>query len=185
MTTGPEVAIQSIFTRSWEVFKKDPVLYIVASLIVGVVGTVSLGILAAPLMVGFIRLTRNRMRGEEVGAGDVFGGMSALIPSLIAAILIAIGVGIGSLLLVLPGIAVAVIFSYAFHLIAYDDANVGDALKGSFELVKNNILLVILVMVLIGILNSIGGVVVVGVLLTGPFSMVASTVAFEEMRGQR
>lgn len=184
MTTGPEVAIQDIFTRSWDVFKKDAVLYIVASLIVGVVGSLTVGILAGPLTIGFIRLTRDRLKGQEVGAGDVFGGMSMLIPSLIATILIAIAVTIGSLLLVLPGIAVAVLCAYTYHVMAYDDASVGDALKGSFELVKNNLLLVIILMVLVGILNMIGSVVVVGVLLTAPFSLVAMTVAFEHMRGQ-
>jgi membrane-anchored glycerophosphoryl diester phosphodiesterase (GDPDase) len=184
MTTGPEVAIQDIFSRTWEAFKKDAVLYIIAALIVMVVGTVTLGILAGPLTVGFIRLTRDRMKGQEVGAGDVFAGMSALIPSLIAVILIAIGVSIGTMLLVLPGLAVGVLCAFALHFIAYDDASVGDALKNSFELVKNNILLVIILMVLVGILNSLGSVVVVGVLVTAPFSMVAMNVAFEHMRGQ-
>lgn len=182
MGSAPEQAIQKIALRSWDVFKKDPVLYIVASLIVAVVGSVTLGILAPPLAVGFIKLTRDRMAGKEVGAGDVFGGLGSFVTSLIVGIIVMIGVMIGSMLLVLPGLAVALVTCFAFHFIAYDDAGIGDALGKSFNLVKDNILPVIIIIVAVGVLNSIGSMVVVGVLLTGPLSMVAMTVAFEELR---
>ncbi len=182
MSNKPEVAIQQIFTRSWGVFKEDMVLYIIASLIVAVVGGLSLGILMPTLMVGFVKLVRKRMAGEEASAGDVFD-FSAFVPALIVGIIIGVGVMVGSMLLVLPGIAVALVTGYSFHFIAYDDAGVGDALKGSFELVKDNIVLVLILMLILGVLNGIGSAVVLGALLTGPFSMVASTIAFEEMRG--
>jgi len=182
MSNSPEKAITTIGTRTWEVFKQDPVLYIVAMLIVAVVGGVTLGILAFPLAVGFIKMTRDRMAGKEVGAGDVFSGLGSLVTSLVVGIIIVVGVMIGSALLVLPGLAVALFTAFAFHFIAYEDAGIGDALTKSFNFVKENALTVIILIVLAGVLNSIGSMVVIGVLLTGPLSMIAMTVAFEELR---
>jgi len=182
MSNAPEQAIQTIAVRTWDVFKKDPVLYIVASLIVSIVGGVTLGILAAPLGIGFIKMTRDRMAGKEVGAGDVFSGMSSFVPALVVGIIVVVGVMIGSALLVLPGLLVILVTCFAFHFIAYEEASIGDALSKSFSLVKDNILTVIIVLIALGVLNSLGSMVVIGFLLTMPLSMVAMNVAFEELR---
>jgi len=179
-----ESLIQTAFKRSWDVFKDDMVLFIVGGLIVGVVGGFTLGLLLPPLMVGFIRVIQKRLKGEEATFGDVFGlGFPAFLPSLLAGILIGLGVGIGMILLIIPGIAVAILTTFTFHFIAYEDASFMDALKGSFNLVKENFVPVLLVVIIIGALNSVGSMVAIGTLLTFPFGLVVLTVVFEELRG--
>lgn len=184
MSAAPEQAIGDILKKSWDVFMKDPVLHIIASLLLMIVSAVSLGILAAPLTVGYIRLIRDRLAGHAVSATDIFAGLSTTITALITMILLGIIVAVGSILLILPGIAAAVLLSYAFHFIAYNDAGIMDSLSQSFALVKDNIVLVIILIVILAILNSIGSTVVIGTLLTMPFSMIVTTVAFESMTGQ-
>ena len=182
MAAAPENLIQNVFKRSWDVFMKDPVLYIIAGLIVIVVGTLTLGILLPALTVGFMQVVRDRMQNKPASAGGVFGGMGLFVTSLFTAIVIGIGVGIGCVLLVLPGIFIAVVTSFAFQFIALDGAGVGDSLSKSYRLVMDNLVSVIILIVLLGIINGVGSSVVVGALLTAPFTMVAMVIAYEELR---
>lgn len=182
MPAAPESVLTNVLKRSWDVFMKDPVLYVIAGIIVIVVGTLTLGILAPALSIGFMQITRDRMQGKPATAGGVFGGMSMFVPSLIALILIAIGVTIGSALLVLPGLFVAVVTSFAFQFMALENAGIGDSLSRSYRLVMDNLVTVILLIVLLAIINAIGGAVAVGLLLTTPFTMIAMVIAYEDLR---
>lgn len=179
-----ENLIEKSFKRSWDVFKDDMVLFIVAGLIVGVAGFFSLGILLPPLVIGLIRLTQKRMKGEEAAFGDVFSlGFPSFLPALLAGILIGLGVFVGMILLVIPGILVAIVTTFTFHFIAYDNDSFIDAIKNSFNLVKENFVPALLIIIIVGALNSVGGMIAIGTLFTFPFGMVVMTVAFEELRG--
>jgi len=182
MSAAPENVLTNVLKRSWDVFMKDPVLYVIAGIIVIVVGALTLGILAPALSIGFTRIVRDRMQGKPAEASGVFGGMSLFVPSLIAMILIAIGVTIGTALLVLPGLFVAVVTSFAFQFMALDNAGVGDSLSRSYRLVMDNLVTVILLIVLLAVINCAGGAVAVGILLTTPFTMVAMVIAYEDLR---
>ena len=184
MSAAPEKDIGDILKQSWEVFMKDPATHIIANLLFIVVSVVSLGILAAPLMVGYIRLIRDLMAGHEVSATDIFSGLSTTINSLIAAIVVGIAITIGLFLLVLPGIAVAFLLAFTFHFIAYQDSGAIDSLTQSYNLVKDNFVLVLIVIIVVAVLNAIGSSVFIGSLLTVPFGMIVMNIAFERMSGQ-
>ncbi|MGB5523220.1 MAG: hypothetical protein WBM96_11705, partial [Polyangiales bacterium] len=82
-----ENLVESSLSEGWALFKDDVVLYVVATLLVFVISALSLGLCAGPMFVGFIKLVRKRMRGEEGTATDVFDGFSEFGASLIAMIL--------------------------------------------------------------------------------------------------
>jgi uncharacterized membrane protein len=175
--------VKTVFGEAWETFKNDIVLFILAGLLVAVVGGVTLGILIGPLMVGFVELTRKRLRGQPGTATDVFSGFQKLVPAILAGIVIGLAVIIGSILCILPGLAVAWAAMFAFHFMAYKDQDVGDCLKNSFELAKANIGPTLVLFLLVGFLNGLGNAVALGGLLTFPFGLVAVTVAFEKLTG--
>lgn len=170
-----------VMKESWEIFKTDLPLYVIAGLIVVIVGSVTLGILMGPLMVGFIQLINKRRKGEEASAGDVFGAMGSLVSSLIAGLILAILISIGFALCVLPGLIVMIFAIFTLQIIAYQDAGPIDAIKGSFGLVKSAFVPVIVLLIFVGIVNAIGNIVVVGGLLTFPFTIIALNLSYEKL----
>lgn len=178
-----ETAISETLSRSWDVFKEDFVLYLLATLVAFLVGTVTLGLLAAPMAIGVIMIVKRKIAGDtSVAVGDIFQGFGKLVPALLASIVIAIGVALGTVLLVLPGLFVAFVTAYTFHVMAYEDAGMVESIQRSIRLTLDNALFALVILVIAGVINSIGAAVAIGGLVTAPFSVVMLTVAYEEMR---
>lgn len=176
-----EDLVSQLFGEAWELYKDDFVLYVVASLLLVVVTIVSLGLLSGPLTVGFILLIEKRRRGEPAGPTDIFDGFSQLGASLIAAILIAVGVFIGLLLFVLPGLVFGFAMAFAFQAIAIEDESAIGAMSRSYEVVRDNLAISIVFVVIVLALSSLGGLVVFGNLLTMPFCMILMTLAYHRL----
>ena len=176
--------VQGVFNESFAAFKKDLVLYILAGLIVVFVGGFSLGILMGPLVVGFVQLARRRRRGEAATVSQIFDGMSSFGAAFLLTLIIAIGCFIGSMLLFVPALIVGLIVMFSFQVMVYKDAGVGDALKGSFELVKAHFVPSLVLFILLFVLNAIAGAIFIGAAVTVPFSLVATTIAYEKLTGQ-
>jgi hypothetical protein len=170
--------------ESWDVFKADPVLYIAGAVIAAVVSVLSIGILAGPMADGFIQLVRRRRRGELVQLGDLRQGLALFASSFIALLLVAVAASIGFLLLVIPGLLVLIVTCFALHEIAYRGLSAVDALRASFQLARHRSLHVLVVLVGVAALNALGGVVLFGTLLTAPYAIVWTTVAYEILTGQ-
>lgn len=177
-----EDLVRDTLAEAWDLFKDDFVLYLVAGLLLIAVSIVSLGLLAGPLSVGFIKLVEKRRRGEEGNVTDVFDGFSQFGESFIASILIAVGVLIGILLFVLPGLLFAVAMLFTFQAIAIDEESATGAMGRSYDIVKENVALAIVFFVILVVLSGIGGMVGFGNLLTVPFSLILMTVAYRRLR---
>ena len=178
-----ENLVESSLSEGWALFKDDLVLYVVASLLVFVISAVSLGLCAGPMIVGFIKLVRKRMRGETGTATDVFEGFSEFGASLIAMILIGLGVFIGSMLLIVPGVLFAFITAFTFHAIALDGLGATAAIGQSYNLIKENLAPSFVLLLIVAALNAIGGSVIFGSLLTTPFSLIVMTFAYQRLQG--
>jgi uncharacterized membrane protein len=175
--------VEGSLRESWGLFKDDLVLYLVATLLVFVISAVTLGICAGPMIVGFIQLVRKRMRGQEATATDVFDGFSEFGASLIAMILIGLGVLIGSMLLVLPGLVFGFITAFTFHAIALDGLGATAAIGQSYALIKANLAPSFALLLIVAVLNAIGGSIIFGSLLATPFSLIVMTIAYQRLRG--
>ncbi len=178
-----ENLVESSLRESWALFKDDLVLYVVASLLVFVISAVSLGLCAGPMIVGFIKLVRKRMHGETATATDVFDGFSEFGASLVAMILIGLGVLIGSMLLIVPGVLFAFITAFTFHAIALDGMGATAAIGQSYNVIKENLAPSFALLLIVAVLNAIGGSIIFGSLLTTPFSLIVMTFAYQRLQG--
>ena len=180
----PEGYLKVVFAESWEELKKNALTHVLASVVVILLGGLTLGLLFPALAIGHIRIVEKSRRGEAVSVGDVFSGMDVIITSLVTGLVMAIGITIGFFLLVLPGVALLVLWFFALHLIAYQHASVSASLGGSYDLVKANFLNVLLLVVAVAVLNAIGSIAIIATLVTLPLTVIASTVGFEHLQRQ-
>ncbi len=176
-----EDVVQSTLSEAWNAFTSDFVLWILSGLIVVVLSVFSLGLLSGPMTVGFIKLVEKRRRNEPASATDVFEGFSHFGASLIAFLLISVGVFVGSLLLFLPGLLFGLLMAFTFHAIAIDDRDATGGMGKSFGLIKENPAPAAALLVIVLVLSGIGGAVVFGTLLTLPFTLVLMTVAYHRL----
>jgi hypothetical protein len=176
-----ESFLGAVLRDSWELFKKNAFVFVLATIVATFVASISLGILAGPMFVGLIEIVRKAKRGEVVQIGDVFSRFDSFLPSVIALFLIGIAVCIGSFLLVAPGLLAALFSGFVLHAIAYERLSAIDAIKRSFQIVKDHFIQSIALFVAISLAQAIGGAVVLGLLLALPLSFIAMTLAYERM----
>lgn len=178
-----EAFISDAFADSWRLFKANPVLFLLTGLVVLLLGAFTLGVMAGPLLWGFIDIIRRRNRGEPVTVSEVFRGTAHLLPTLLLTVIIAVGVVLGSMLLVLPGLAVAWVTMFAYHEATYRGLGVVESLRGSYAIIKAQPWLTLLFFLILALLNSLGSAIVLLVLATFPFSMVVLTLSYERLGG--
>lgn len=175
--------VLSVLRDSWEVFRRDALVFVVASVVLLLVSALTLGILAAPLTIGFIEMVRRGRQGEPLALGLLFSRFDAFVPSLVATTLIFLAVFVGMLLLVLPGLVAALFSAFAMHAIAYEHATGVDSIRRSVELVRENFLPALALVLVVAVAHAIGSAVVFGILLTMPMSLIALTVGYERIAG--
>jgi hypothetical protein len=90
-------------------------------------------------------MARDALAGREPSIGDAFGVVSGrLVDVVVASVVVMIIVGIGMLLLVVPGVVAGFFLLFTLPAVLLDGHGAIDALKRSFTLVKDNLLTVLL-----------------------------------------
>lgn len=155
--------------------KKDPFTHIVTSLLIGIVGGASAGLLTGPMMVGYMRMIEREDGGAKVEIAEVFKGFDDFVPALLAVLLSSIIVGIGFMFCVLPGLLIMALVPTAAYLVAAGEKDGVNAVKRAFEALKANFVGAFFCALVLGIVGSIGGLLCgVGMILTLPIGIIGS-----------
>lgn len=156
------------------------------TLVMIVVGFLTVGILAPVTMAGYIQSILLLAReGREPRIQDLFSQMKLFLPLLLFGIVLFTGVMVGMLLLILPGVLLilAVMFSCFYMIPLMTDQNLRliDAIKKSYALAMEGKRLdhIVAVVIFFAII-SIGGSVFIGALLTQPFATLFFVSVYEE-----
>lgn len=164
--------------KAWHSTLQHLVPLIFMTLVMAVLGFLTLGILAPVLMAGYMQSVLLMLREErEPKIQDLFSQMRLFLPLLGFSAAVFVAVMIGFMLLVIPGLAVAAFVSFAcIYLIPLmTDKELGliDAVKESWKMATGDNLLehIIVVILFLGI-GAIGGSVFIGWLFTQPFATV-------------
>jgi hypothetical protein len=135
------------------------------------------------LSLGVTRIGLNVVSGREFSVEMLFGGGRKLLPALGATILYALMVGVGLVLLIVPGIYLAM--RYGQFLTAMVDRNLGimESFSYSSSITTNN-RLNLFVLALLYILIAIAGCLAlcVGILFAYPVIMLSGIVAYRWMQ---
>ena len=185
---GVEVAsldIGKLLVSAYRLLAAEPVTYAVAAAVWIAASVLTAGLLMPPLAVGFIRLIDRHRRGDEIEAGQILAGLGAFWSSLGAGLLITAAVAVASAAIVVPGVVLAILWSFSIHFVALQGATSTGAMLASWRLTRRHVGSVLLLWLTVLALNLLGSVVVVGLLVTLPVSLILSVLAFLELEGQR
>lgn len=141
-------------------------------------------VIAGPLTLGFSIIALNVVRSEEIRVEQLFDGFSSFGSALAAYVLMILAIMCGFMLLIIPGIILAVAFSMTFYIMA-DNRSISpvDALKKSMEMMKGyklDLLLILLGFTLLGIacVLTLG----IGFLFLIPFQYIVMAKFYEKIK---
>jgi phage FluMu protein Com len=144
-----------------------------------------LQIFQAWITIGQIRCFLRVARGQPVEYGEIFSGGPWLLRIIGASILYGLMVLGGVLLLIVPGIILALMFGQYYYLIVDRDMGVMDSLKTAKQITDGNKLtLFLMALVCFGL--TLAGLLVlcVGVLAVAPYIALLQVMAYLTMTGQ-
>jgi hypothetical protein len=165
--------------------------------------TLAIGvIITAILQAAILRAAAQATIGDPVDVEASYRwGFARFGAVLLVSILVGLAVGIGFLLLIIPGIILLVMFSVAIPVVVVENRRGTDAMRRSWELVSNHfwhVLGVILVAAILagivsGLVSAIGGnngllraiFQAIAQIITAPFTALVSVLLYLDLRARR
>ncbi|MDP3941860.1 MAG: DUF975 family protein [bacterium] len=146
--------------------------------------SIAFWVLTMLVSLGSIKIALKIFDKKNPEVADLFNGYPQLFKFIIASIIYAVLVGVGFILLIVPGI----IFGIKYHFYSYliVDKNMGplEALKKSGEITKGVKWNLFLLGLVLGLINIVGALaLVIGLFITIPLTMLAYAYVYRKLLG--
>lgn len=169
------VNVGECLSGAWEIFKNNAITHVVCTFLVMAVSSISAGLLAGPMIVGYMRMIEREARGEAVQIGDIFRGFDDFVPGFVAGLISSLVVSLGFMLCFIPGLLIMALPPVALYLVARGERDGVAAFNQAWSLVTKNLGSAFVATLVLGIVGSLGFLICgVGALLTLPLSMIGS-----------
>jgi len=191
---GYEVNMSDYLREGWEIFRSragELIAYtVIIALVTGAlsrmdaIGSLVSTLVSGPLYAGYFVYLFMMFEGRDVRFGDFFKGFNYFLPLLLASFVAGFLVLVGMLLLVLPGIYLAVGYFFATMLIVDYRMDFWQAMETSRKIVTKNWFQIFVFTLVLFALNLLGGLaLLVGLFVTVPLSFCAAAVAYRDIVG--
>lgn len=131
--------IELCFRESLEAYRRNILIFIIASLTVSILGVMTIFILMGPLLAGFMMMILCSMREEGTPKFDdllkYFSRFGTLFLGFFIPVICSL---IGLIFLIIPGLLIFTVWMYVLLFITDKEMGIWDALRASFNLVVNN-----------------------------------------------
>ena len=197
------VAISEILGKSWSIFKKNwktiyillalpLVLTIIQEMLYGLTDITGVSAFVVQVVfwlaqmivsMGIIKAMLYIVRGKEVDVDTILSTKGSILPFLFASILVSLIVLFGFVLLIIPGIYLAIKYMFVPYLLIDKELGAMESLKMSSEMTKD-IKWSLFAFSLVALLIGYGGILfmLIGLLVTLPYVTVAYSVLYERVR---
>lgn len=192
---APDLEVRSLFSRSWSVFREHLWLtvgvFVIYSLLTSSggfwdgdngLGDLVMYLIAGPITAGVYLFALRMTRGGEPDIADVFRGFQQFGRALGVFVLYSVMIVVGLVLLVVPGVFVAIAFMPCMFLVLDDDLGVLDTLRRAWEMTegyRGRIFIVAVAVVGINVLGLLA--LLVGVIFTGAWSLLIGATLYDEL----
>jgi uncharacterized membrane protein len=189
IANGYQIKIGKYFEEAIEIFRVEAGLFILFTVVVAVMESVSAGlgfVLAAPFTVGYYIVAQRIKHKQEVKFEHFFDGFNKNLGGMVLlSIVSTVFIILGIMLCVLPGIYLAIAYSFAIPLVYFADYDFMEALEASRKWISKQFIDFFIFAVVILVINILGAAVFgVGLLVSIPLSYVMMYVAFEDILSQ-
>lgn len=138
-----------------------------------------------PIAAGVFMVCLRQSVGRSVDLNMAFGFYSLFVPLAIVGIIQSVATTIGMLLLVLPGLYLAIALSLAIPLKVERDLPVGDCLMTSLKLVNAKFVNVALIALVGGLAMFVGFITLIGWIWTVPWTAMMFAITYRQLVGVR
>lgn len=185
------IDIGAAMAEGWAIYKREPLLLSSATLLLLVINTIATNIpflnmvLYGPMLAGLYILVMRVARSESAGFGNLFDGFRQFfVPTVLASIVTSLLITLGILLLVLPGIFLALVYGFTYLFIVDRQLDFWPAMEASRKTITAHFwqyLLLALLFLLICLLGAIPfGL---GLLVAMPLCMGAQYCVYRDLTG--
>ena len=148
------------------------------------VGAVAAFVVSTPLLMGNFIVSAKLLHGHPPEFRDFFTGFQYLLPLLLLSLVAGVFIAIGTMLLVIPGVYLAVAYMFASYLVVDRGLDFWPAIELSRRTVNPRWFSYFAFVLLVVLLNLAGAVALgVGLLVTIPLSFCAVTAAYADLFG--
>lgn len=188
--------ITRYLNEGWRLFMTNPALSVGYTLLmiaiywllgyIPLIGTLAAALLSGPLMGGFYLALRKQLHNHPVQFGDYLAGFNNPVQLILVGLVGNVLITIGLVLLLLPGIYLAVAYLFAVLLVADRDLEFWPALEDSRKFITRQWFSFFVLALLLFLANAIGALLFgIGLLISIPFSVAVITVAYHHLIGLR
>lgn len=140
----------------------------------GLIGGILGGLIGAYVRLGAMKISLNAVDKKELKYDDMFSINSIYWPYILATIIFGVSVALGSILLIVPGIMIAIAWMFYSYLIIDKGLQPVEALKKSAEITKGYRWQLFGFVIVLGLINIAGAILLgIGLLWTVPTTMIA------------
>lgn len=187
---GLDLPTVDLLKQAWEVAKDNLGLMIggsfVCGLLYGLASNIPFGglIVGGPLLAGSSIAALRLISGQALELGNFFDGFKKFMPLMLLSIVSGFAMAFGFLLLILPGLYLAVAFSWAQWIVLDRDEEFWPALMASMKVVNSSFGSMFAFIFLLGLVNMAGVLACgLGALVTWPVTILASALAYQRNFG--
>ncbi len=187
---GYETDVGKYISEGFRIFEKDmgnfigyTVLYFLISFASGFIPFAPL-LLLGPLTAGFFIVARKIRKGEAHDFGTFWKGFDYFVPLLLYTLISSILGFVAFLALIIPGIYLAVAWSFAIPFIIFANMEFWDGMEYSRRLITKKWWNIFGLLIVIFFINLVGALAFfIGLLFTVPITYCALYAAFEDIVG--
>ncbi len=171
---------EKLVKQAVDFYAKNWVILAVSTLVVFALGCITLGLLFGPLMAGLGAMFV-KSKGKKPAFDDLFQFNGKFLVMAIMGLLIGVLVSIGCVFLIVPGLLLATLWMYSIFAMAFDNKGIIDSMKTSWAIVmKKGLWQHLVILLAVGIFNSIGAAIVIGTFVTFPLTAGFMAMLYEE-----
>lgn len=185
-SSGYRLSIESTLQVGFNLFRKAPSEFIVFSVLAVIIfsNPISGLLLGGPVMGSYFHMARLASKGQQIEIPDFFRGFDKSGALISLSLFIFLAVFLGLLLLIIPGIYLAVCYVFSHLFVWFYDKSPTEAMRLSRKCVSGNFGQILLLFLILAGINLLGLLALgVGILLTMPFSFCVVYAAFDDIIG--